>query len=108
MTEWSTLAESGRSIIAASRLAGGADEHADETFALGDLLTAVGELDDEQFDRLAKEIGHGLTGGRLKSYRDVSAAWPDGTRVDASWTTHRTLAKIENRFELIKPGMTLR
>src|SRR5579884_3416577 len=108
MTEWSTLVESGRDIMAASRLAGDDDKKADEKFPLGDLLIEAGDLDDEELKSLAKEIGYRLTGGRLKSYREVARAWPPETRVDAFWTTHRTLAKLENRFELIKPGMTLR
>jgi hypothetical protein len=108
MSERSTLVESGRSIMTASRLAGDDDKRADEKFPLGDLLLAVDDLDDEHLKVIAKEIGYGLTGGTLKSYREVARAWPPETRVDASWTTHRTLAKLDNRLELIKPGMTLR
>lgn len=108
MTEWASLVEPGRRIIEASRLAGDNDAGGAEKFTLGDLLVDAGDLDDESLDALAKEIGCGVTRNSLKSYREVSKAWPPNQRVAASWTTHRTLMKLENRFDLIKAGMTLR
>ncbi|MDQ1629565.1 MAG: hypothetical protein QOI54_3309 [Actinomycetota bacterium] len=114
MSDWTMLVEAGRGIIAASRLGGPAvvaRGPQDEKFALGDLLAGLegaDELDDDQLNELAREIGPGLTGGNLKSYREVARAWPAEQRVEASWTTHRTLMKAPNRFELITPGMTLR
>lgn len=90
-------------MISASRLGG-----IDEKFPLGDLMVEAGPLDDGQLRQLAEELGSGLKVDRLRSYREVAEAWPPETRVDASWTTHRTLAKQPNRLEVIKPGMTLR
>jgi hypothetical protein len=72
MSEWTRLVESGRSIVATSRLAGDNGTSADKKFALGDLLVDAGGLDDEQLSALAEEIGHGLTGHNLKSY----LKWP--------------------------------
>lgn len=111
MEDWGTIVEAGRSIIASSRLGNADDDRlgvADEKFALGDLVVSAGPMDDTELGLLAKEIGHGLKTGQLKSYREVAEAWPADRRVAASWTTHRTLAKQPNRFDLIKPGMTLR
>lgn len=107
MNDWTSLVEAGRSIIAATRLGGG-ETAGDEKFLLGDLLLAAGGLNDEELEKLASALGHGLKVSSLKSYRDVAAAWPEERRVAASWTAHRTLARHEKRFELIQPGMTLR
>lgn len=81
------------------------DPATDEKFLLGDLLQGVG---DEALPELAEAIGYGLTPGNLKSYRDVSQAWPVEHRVAASWTAHRTLKGENNRFDIIHAGMTLR
>src|SRR5436309_212331 len=43
----------------------------------------------------------------LDSYRKMAAKWPAGTRVPAcSWTAHRELIAHEDRFNLLKPGMS--
>ena len=108
MTDWEELVEPGRAILSAPRL--GRAERAssgpsDEKFALGDLFLGV---EDEQLEWLAGRLGHNLTGAGLRSYREVAAAWPPEKRVAASWTTHRTLKNAPDRFDVIKPGMTLR
>ena len=77
----------------------------DEKFALGDLLS---DVEDDQLEQLADDIGSDLTAAGLKSYREVARAWPLDQRVAASWTAHRTLKNLPNRFDVIKPGMTLR
>lgn len=108
MTDWTEKAESGRAIMAAPRL--GRSERVslgpqDEKFALGDLLS---DVEDDKLEPLAKAIGHNLSAANLKSYRDVARAWPPDQRVAASWTAHRTLKNLANRFEVIRPGMKLR
>jgi hypothetical protein len=107
--DWTQLVESGRAIMEAPPRLSRAQRvllgPEDEKFALGDLLCGVEE---GQFGQLADEIGHNLTAANLKSYRDVAQAWPPEQRAAASWTVHRTLKNMPNRFGVIKPGMTLR
>lgn len=107
MNDSTSLAESGRVIMGASRLgrAKKDDPASDEKFLLGDLLRGV---EDTALPQLAEDIGYGLTAGNLKSYRDVAEAWPAERRVAASWTAHRTLKGEANRFDIIHAGMTLR
>jgi hypothetical protein len=107
MTDFNTLVESGQRILAASRLAGTPQASSAEKFDLGDLLVEE-DVADAQLGELAEAIGFAVTANSLKSYRDVARAWPVDRRVEASWTTHRTLAKSADRFDLIKPNMTLR
>jgi hypothetical protein len=108
VTDWAEKVESGRAIMAAPRL-GRAQRVSlgpqDEKFALGDLLS---DVEDDQLERLARGIGHNLTAATLKSYREVAGAWPSAQRVAASWTVHRTLKNLADRFDVIQPGMTLR
>jgi hypothetical protein len=66
------------------------------------------DVEDDQLQALADAIGSNLTAGNLKSYREVARAWPSAQRVAASWTAHRTLKNMTERFEIIRPGMTLR
>jgi hypothetical protein len=111
MTDWAAVVESGRGIMAAPRLSRSerlTRGPEDEKFALGDLLAEIEDLDDGCLDTLAQQIGHNLTSANLRSYREVALAWPLEKRVAASWTVHRTLKNLANRFELIQPGMTLR
>lgn len=107
MIDFKTLAESGQRIIAASRLAGTPQASTAEKFELGDLLIE-NDVPDGHLDELAEKIGSNMTANSLKSYRDVARAWPSERRVQASWTTHRTLAKVPERFDVIRPNMTLR
>lgn len=45
----------------------------------------------------------------LKEYRRTAEAWPSTTRVvEAPWGVHHALAAQEDRFDLIRPGMTVR
>ena len=108
MSDWAERVESGRAIMGGPRL--GRAQRAslgpeDEKFALGDLISDVA---DDQLDQLAHQIGHNLTAGNLRSYREVARAWPPDKRVAASWTAHRTLMNSPDRFDIIQPGMTLR
>ena len=105
------MVESGRSIMAAPRLSRAEQVTRgpeDFKFTLGDLLANGDDLDDERLNELAEQIGFNLTGQNLKSYREVARAWPPEQRVAASWTVHRTLKKMPDRFERIEPSMTLR
>lgn len=108
MTDWTEKVESGRAIMAAPRLSRSQRVSLgpeDEKFALGDLMH---DVEDGQLEGLAAAIDSNLTASTLKSYREVARAWPTAHRVAASWTVHRTLKNLENRFEVIRPGMTLR
>lgn len=108
VTDWSEKVEPGRAILSAPRL-GRAQQAAlgptDHKFALGDLLS---DVEDDELEQLADALGDNLTAANLKSYREVARAWPPDQRVGASWTVHRTLKNLANRFDVIKPGMTLR
>lgn len=43
----------------------------------------------------------------LTEYRRTAEAWPTPSRLGVvAWDTHRVLASQEDRFELIRPGMT--
>ena len=66
----------------------------DEKFALGDFR----DVEDDQLDGLAGEIGYNLNAANLKSYREVARAWPPDKRVAASWTVHRTLKSQGRSF----------
>jgi hypothetical protein len=108
MTDWTEKVESGRTIMRAPRLSRSQRVMLgpqDEKFALGDLMC---DVEDDELEVLAQAIGFNLTAANLKSYREVAYAWPPGQRVAASWTVHRTLKNMTDRFEVIRPGMTLR
>jgi hypothetical protein len=45
----------------------------------------------------------------MRDYRWVAEAWPRRSRADeVSWRTHRVLAGQPDRFDLVRPGMTVR
>ena len=56
----------------------------------------------------------GLSQTQARSYAKVAEAWPVQSRVATSWTVHRELCKKTkfydplNRFDTIRPGMTMR
>src|SRR5207244_3085982 len=54
----------------------------------------------------ARAVGKNVQ--ELLRYRDVAAAWPAERRVAASWSAHRELQNIDERFDVIAPGMTER
>jgi len=44
----------------------------------------------------------------LATYRRVADAWPSTSRAHCSWDVHRALAAQDDRFDLIRPDMTVR
>ena len=76
-------------------------------FALGDLAIRVagpspgrGQRDGSYalLAQFAEAIG--VSGESLSSYRAVSTAWPDETRIEgATWTLHRALVNREHRLD---------
>jgi hypothetical protein len=101
--EW---VERGRALVGAPPLSRGDKAKRgleDPKWAIGDLLLEVPESLIQPF---ATELGQDTQAFRL--YRAVAAAWPVGSRVAASWTAHRELMHDHTRFEIIKPGMTMR
>lgn len=80
-------------------------EIGDRKWELGDLANEVcaagaSGAHDQRLDEFASKIG--ITGSALRSYRTVAAAWPPSTRVEGqTFTTHKTLAAHEDRFEII-------
>lgn len=77
---------------------------ADPKWAIGDALLAVSED-----DRDAVAIAAGLKQTDARSYWRTAEAWPPHTRTcAASWTVYRYLSRLENRFAVIFPGMTVR
>lgn len=103
MSDWNDIIEPGRQLWAARLQMG--DGKSDVKFAIGDLVSTIS---DEDLKRLDRKIANDLSHSKLRSYRDVAVAWPPESRVDASWTTHRTLFRHAKRFDLIRPRMTLR
>lgn len=77
---------------------------ADPKWAAGDLLLSI--PDEEVRLQVADKLG--LSKADARSYWQTSYAWPTGDRVAAAWTAHRTLNKLPNRREVIRPGMTYR
>lgn len=61
---------------------------------------------DKALKRYADDIEVNYT--TLKDYRRTAQAWPRAARRSASWRTHRALAALEDRFDLIDNGMTVR
>lgn len=81
---------------------------------LGDLALAVAPMGRrgianggaERLRRYADEID--VEYSSLVEYRRVAEAWPNHTRVlSVSWSAHRELASHEDRFALLREGMTL-
>ncbi|WP_189157118.1 hypothetical protein [Lentzea pudingi] len=71
---------------------------------LGDAML---EVPAEHRDAVAEAIG--LAKGNARSYWRTAEAWPPDARgTSAAWTVYRDLAKDDDRFDLIKPGMTVR
>lgn len=57
--------------------------------------------------RYAEDVG--VAYATLKRYRQVASAWPKSTRSTSTpWHVHRALVAQEDRFDLIRPGMTVR
>ena len=103
---WQHWIERGRAIVGAPPLTRGEKSTrgtSDPKWALGDLLSEVPDL---AIPRLAKELDRDE--GELRRLKDVSSKWPPERRVAASWSAHRDLKDMPNRFELIMPGMTVR
>jgi len=46
--------------------------------------------------------------GMVQEYRRVAQAWPTSLRRDVAWQVHKALAAQDDRFELIREGMTVR
>jgi hypothetical protein len=104
--EWSSWIERGHALFGAPPLTRGEKSTRgvdDPKWALGDLLSEVPE---HLIPHLAKDLGRGE--GELRRLRDVAIRWPSETRVAASWSAHRDLKDVPNRYELITPGMTVR
>jgi hypothetical protein len=71
---------------------------------LGDALLGIPA---EHRDAVAEAAG--LEKGNARTYWRTAEAWPPDSRgTPAAWTVYRDLAKEEDRFALIKPGMTVR
>ena len=105
-SNWNSWVERGRAIVGASPLSRGEKSTkgtSDPKWALGDLLA---EVPDQLISRLAEDLGR--SEGELRRLKDVAAKWPAECRVAASWSAHRDLKDVPNRFELIFPGMTVR
>lgn len=65
------------------------------------------EDETKQLKRYADDIG--ITFATLKTYRLTAVAWPTTLRrAEVSWHVHKTLAAQEDRFDLIRPAMTVR
>ena len=76
----------------------------DRKWSIGDALLEVPE---EYRDHVAESAG--LKANNARSYARVSEAWPPTTRhIACAWSVYRTLAKSPERFNKIRPGMTLR
>lgn len=77
-----------------------------------DLRLSIGKIasvlqTDAEFDAVAEYSG--LTVARLKDYVFVRQQWPDGSfPADSNYTALEELARDEDRFNLIKPGMSKR
>jgi hypothetical protein len=102
---WDELVAAGRALV---------DEDALRPWRYGDLALEAAPIGGgKRADKLAKwaaEVGWDRLDrsmDTLINYRGVAAAWPAERRVDASWTAHQRLASHPERFELIKPGMTV-
>lgn len=82
----------------------------DPKFLVGDAFLAFPTI--EERDAVATLVG--LNQAQARSYAKVAEAWPVQTRVATSWTVHRELCKKTkfydpvNRFDTIRPGMTMR
>src|SRR4051812_33399223 len=105
--EWAELVGKGRALAGAPPL-GRADKSklglSDPKWALGDLL--LNEVPLADIGRFAKMIGR--SEGELRRLRDVAEKWPAQERQAASWSAHRDLKDLPDRFENIRPGMTVR
>lgn len=65
------------------------------------------EDDEKALKRYAEDVD--LPYSTLKNYRQASAAWPMvQRRTEVPWSVHQVLAAQEDRFDLIRPGMTYR
>jgi hypothetical protein len=61
----------------------------------------------EILEKWARDIGCDASIGHIMNLRKVSQKWPKSRRISGvSWTVHRVLAYQDNRFDIIKPGMT--
>lgn len=57
--------------------------------------------------RYAEDIG--LNRSTLLDYRRAAEAWPPSARaLGVPWRVHSVLASLEDRFDLIQPGMSVR
>lgn len=104
--DWTRQVELGRGYLAApqlSRAEKSSNGQSDPKWALGDLLTNV---PDHFIGKFASEVG--ASESELRRYRDVAERWPIECRVAASWSAHRDLKDVADRFEKIRPGMTVR
>ena len=104
---WDSWVVRGRALVGAPPLPRSGSRcraRSDPKFGLGDLFL---EARPEQRKLLAAAVG--LDPKRAEEYARVSAAWPEGTRLDgASWATHRELSEEPDRFMVLRPGMTMR
>lgn len=77
----------------------------DPKWVIGDLLQGV---PDHLLSRMASKLEQ--SEGDFRRYREVAEAWPIEHRVAASWSAHRDLKDVSapRRYELIRPGMTVR
>lgn len=76
---------------------------ADPKWALGDLML---EIPEHRMGSYAVDVS--TPESELRRYRDVAERWPVEHRVAASWSAHRDLKDLPERFEVIRPGMTVR
>lgn len=102
---WSELVREGKNLLAT--------ESATQ-WALGDLALAVAPMGmrgattgvNELLQKWADEIGYERSLLTLLQLRFVANSWPEETRVKGvSYSTHYALSSLQNRFELIHPGM---
>lgn len=99
---WNTLVKDGRKAV--SLLTQCQFRLGDIALEIEPMLPKGGQHGAEVYPTLqmfADEIG--IEFATLINYRSVASAWPEKKRVDgASWTVHRALASMPNRFSLIK------
>lgn len=104
---WDALVERGRAFAGApplSRAEKSKEGLSDPKWALGDLL--LNEIPIVEIGTFAKAIGR--PEGELRRLRDVAEKWPRDRRLAASWSAHRDLKDEPDRFDKIRPGMTVR
>lgn len=67
----------------------------------------VGPTNIETLSRWVRDIGWQGSRQTLINLRDTSRCWPTRRRVEAAWSVHFLLRGKPQRFEIIRPGMTV-